>query len=115
VVSITLLWLVVNVLRMKAGRLGFLAPALLLVVLLLTQVTLGALTVLLRKPADIASAHVAVGALLLMTTFVLAMRSFRLYAFRRPAVVRGGFEPVMRRNDLTPSPMYSGKRVGVRG
>jgi hypothetical protein len=30
---------------------------------------------LLRKPADIASAHVAVGALLLVTTWVIAMRA----------------------------------------
>jgi hypothetical protein len=29
----------------------------------------------MRKPADIASAHVAVGALLLMTTWVIAMRA----------------------------------------
>jgi cytochrome c oxidase assembly protein subunit 15 len=43
--------------------------------LLVIQVTLGILTVLLRKPADIASAHVAVGALLLVTTWVIAMRA----------------------------------------
>ena len=45
--------------------------------LLLIQVTLGILTVLLRKPADIASAHVAVGALLLVTIWVIAMRAHR--------------------------------------
>ena len=48
--------------------------------LLLAQLTLGVLTVLLRKPADIASLHVAVGALVLVTTFVLAIRSMRLYS-----------------------------------
>jgi heme A synthase len=41
-------------------------------------VTLGILTVLLRKPADVASAHVAVGALILVTTFTLAVRAWRL-------------------------------------
>ncbi|MGH7215290.1 MAG: hypothetical protein ACREIT_11055, partial [Tepidisphaeraceae bacterium] len=46
-------------------------------------VTLGVMTVLMRKPADIASAHVATGALFLVTTFVLAVRSMRLYAPRR--------------------------------
>jgi heme A synthase len=45
-------------------------------VLLITQITLGILTVLLKKPADVASTHVAVGALTLMTTFVLLVRAY---------------------------------------
>lgn len=53
--------------------------AIVLMLLLITQMTLGIYTVLLRKPADIASLHVAVGALTLVTTFALAMRSARLY------------------------------------
>ncbi len=53
------------------ARVGYLA-----LLLLVTQVTLGILTVLLRKPADIASAHVAVGALLLVTNWVIAVRAF---------------------------------------
>ena len=58
-----------------------------MIVLLLTQATLGVLTVLLRKPADVASAHVAVGALLLLTCFTIAIRAMRLYsrAFRNQA------------------------------
>ena len=60
-----------------------LRPALLLVALLLAQMTLGVLTVLWRKPADIASLHVAGGALTLVTTFVLTVRAARLYARRR--------------------------------
>lgn len=54
--------------------------AIILILLLLAQLTLGILTVLLRKPADIASAHVAVGALVLMTTCVTLLRSLRLYS-----------------------------------
>jgi len=46
-------------------------PAVILLVLLMAQVTLGVLTVLLRKPADVASSHVAVGALVLVTSFVM--------------------------------------------
>ncbi len=61
-------------------------PAMLLVALLLVQITLGVLTVLWRKPADIASAHVAVGALTLVTMFVLTIRASRLYARRRERV-----------------------------
>ena len=49
-------------------------------VLLVTQVTLGLLSVYLQKPADIASLHVAVGALVLATTFFIAVRAFRLYS-----------------------------------
>ena len=53
--------------------------------LLLNQITLGVLTVLLRKPADIASMHVAVGALSLLTAFVIGVRALRLHAL--PAAV----------------------------
>ena len=51
----------------------------------LTQVTIGALTVWMKKPADIASAHVAVGALTLVMTFVLTVRAMRLYGTRSVA------------------------------
>lgn len=50
-------------------------PALLLIPLLLIQLTLGVLTVVFHKPADIASLHVATGALVLLTTFSLAVRA----------------------------------------
>jgi len=60
-------------------------PTSILVLLLIAQVTLGAMTVLWRKPADVASAHVAVGALTLVTTFVLLVRSIRLYSAKTQA------------------------------
>jgi cytochrome c oxidase assembly protein subunit 15 len=62
-------------------------PAYLLIVLLLTQITLGVLTVLWRKPAEIATAHVAVGALVLVTTFVLFVRSVRLYGRGKKEII----------------------------
>lgn len=52
--------------------------------LLLTQVTLGILTVYLRKPADVASLHVAVGALTLLTASLAAATLAREYG-RWPA------------------------------
>ncbi|MGF1634797.1 MAG: heme A synthase [Phycisphaerae bacterium] len=59
-----------------------------LVVLLLAQLTLGVLTVLWRKPADIATLHQAVGSLLLVTLAVTLTRAYGLYATRRqPAQV----------------------------
>jgi cytochrome c oxidase assembly protein subunit 15 len=53
-----------------------------LLVLLATQFTLGVLSVYLRKPADIASLHVAVGALLLVVAVALLLRVSRVYAPR---------------------------------
>src|SRR5205807_2720740 len=90
VVTGALLMLIVHVLR-KHRRSGLVAPALLLIGLLISQLTLGILTVLLRKPADIASAHVAVGALTLVTTFVLTVRACRLYS-QRFRIRQAGFE-----------------------
>ncbi|MEM6315491.1 MAG: COX15/CtaA family protein [Planctomycetota bacterium] len=49
-------------------------------ILVIAQVTLGILTVLYRKPADIATTHQAIGALLLATTVVAALRMWRVYA-----------------------------------
>jgi cytochrome c oxidase assembly protein subunit 15 len=60
-------------------RAGLAGAAAALLLLLATQLTLGILTVLLRKPADVASLHVATGALVLMTSFLLTARAFRLY------------------------------------
>ncbi|MEO6436033.1 MAG: COX15/CtaA family protein [Tepidisphaeraceae bacterium] len=76
-------WIVV---RWHRDQPALLRPVMILVVLLVIQITLGALTVLWRKPADVASAHVAVGALTLMTAFVLTVRSARLFVRRREAV-----------------------------
>ena len=78
VVVAHVLWAALRVLG-RHRRPGLVAPAVGMIVLLATQATLGVLTVLYRKPADVASAHVAVGALLLVTTFVLAARAARLY------------------------------------
>ncbi|MDP9175265.1 MAG: COX15/CtaA family protein [Planctomycetota bacterium] len=77
----------------KMRRLKTLArPAIGLLVLLGIQVTLGILTVLLHKPADIASAHVAVGALVLMTTWVIAVRSYSVLR-NAPASVEQADQP----------------------
>ena len=84
IVSLTLVLLVYKILRLNRGRPSLLGPSVVLMGLLLTQLTLGVFTVLLHKPADVASAHVAVGAMVLVTTFVLAARALRLYQ-RRPA------------------------------
>src|SRR5215212_9072344 len=53
-------------------------PASVLAILLVVQFALGILTVLTRKPADLATAHVAVGALVLVSTFTITVRALRL-------------------------------------
>jgi len=81
VVTILVLALATLVVRRYATEAKLRWPALLLFALIALQLTLGVLTVAMRKPADVASAHVAVGALVLVTTFVLTARSARLYGW----------------------------------
>lgn len=87
-VTILLSWLIARLLRHESSP-ALRRPAMLLIGLLITQLTLGVLTVLWRKPADVASLHVLVGALTLMTTFVLIVRSVHLYPIRRPELADG--------------------------
>ena len=65
------------------GEWAVLAPALLLPVLIAGQVTLGVLTVLWRKPADVATAHQALGALTLVTAAVALATAWRAFGWRR--------------------------------
>jgi heme a synthase len=81
-VTIALLAAVGIILKSHRRERELFRPAVLLVALLVTQITLGVLTVLWRKPADVASLHVAFGALTLVTTFVVIVRASRLYARR---------------------------------
>ena len=61
----------------RHGRRELTRPALLLVALVVVQVTLGALTVLSRRDPWINSVHVVCGALVLATSLVLTLRSWR--------------------------------------
>ena len=54
-------------------------PALLLMALFVVQILLGALTVWTGKGVEIATAHVAVGALVLGLSVIVSVRSFQLY------------------------------------
>ncbi len=79
VVSLTLTSVILRIFLRNARR-DLKIPAGILAALLVTQVALGLLTVYLGKPAEIASLHVAVGALVLATTFTIAVRAVRLYS-----------------------------------
>jgi heme a synthase len=60
-------------------------PALLLLFLVFVQIGLGGLTVLSRVAVPITTAHVAVGALILATSVVVAVRSYRIHIVLEPA------------------------------
>jgi hypothetical protein len=65
-------------------------PAALITVLLLVQVTLGALTVLTRREVWINSVHLVCGALVLATSIVITLRSWRVrFSVAVPRFVRG--------------------------
>ena len=60
------------------GRRELMGPAGLIVGLVIVQITLGALTVLSRRNVAINSAHVVCGALVLATSLVISLRSWRV-------------------------------------
>jgi cytochrome c oxidase assembly protein subunit 15 len=76
--------LAVRALRSTDRRLR--GPAGVLVLLSLSQATLGALTVISGKMVYVTTSHVALGAVLLATSAFLTLRSFRLLRPRTPAV-----------------------------
>jgi cytochrome c oxidase assembly protein subunit 15 len=84
VVSAAIIAMSGQVLRRHNGIAALRRPAVLALALLLAQLALGVLTVLWKKPADLASAHVAVGALTLVTCFVLTLRAWRILVVARP-------------------------------
>jgi heme a synthase len=75
VVTFFVLWTVVRVLRFHRGEPRLWHPAALLLLLLVTQISLGALTVWSGRAVIPTTAHVAVGAAVLATSLTLAIRS----------------------------------------
>jgi cytochrome c oxidase assembly protein subunit 15 len=84
-VSVIVVWLVIAASRKGSDLVR--RPAAVLLVLLAAQFALGVMTVVMRKPADLASAHVAVGALVLVTAFTVTVRSMRLGTLAASRVV----------------------------
>jgi heme a synthase len=77
IVSFAILATIGHVLYHHWSRSELRRPAMLLLALLATQVTLGALTVLTRKEFIINSLHVVTGASVLVTSLVLTLRAHR--------------------------------------
>ena len=80
-------WTIARVLSQYRAERRLLRPALLLGGLVLLQLTLGALTIWTRRAVLPMTAHVAVGAAVLATSVVIALRAGRLTA--APAAVPG--------------------------
>lgn len=80
VVVLLVSWLVTRILRRHAGEEHLVRPALLLAGLIVAQVTLGALTVWSAKAVVPTTFHVLGGAMVLGTSFLIAMRSHRIFA-----------------------------------
>ena len=78
--AVLVLWLVVHVLRTYEQERQLREPALILGVLLIMQLVMGALTVWTGKGVEVATTHVALGALLLATCVFLTVRAYGLFA-----------------------------------
>jgi heme a synthase len=94
------------------GRRELTRPATLLIALVAAQVTLGALTVLTRRNVWINSVHVVCGALVLTTSLVITLRSWRV-RFANPATQAS---PAAAHAVVPPPPVGVGPedRIGVR-
>jgi cytochrome c oxidase assembly protein subunit 15 len=77
-VTLAVIGLASIIFRRLRGRRELILPVSILLLLTVIQITLGILTVLLRKPPNIASAHVAVGSLVLITAWIILMRAWDL-------------------------------------
>lgn len=78
VVSIFVIWTVVEVMRSYRDIGALRRPALGMIVLLALQITLGAITVLSRRAVIPTTSHVAVGAGLLATSLFLTIRAYHV-------------------------------------
>lgn len=77
-VTVVILWTVVRVCSAFGREAALRRPALALLALLMLQLTLGALTIWTQRAVTPMTAHVAVGAAVLATSVILALRTTRL-------------------------------------
>jgi cytochrome c oxidase assembly protein subunit 15 len=81
VVTVMILWTSIRLAKLskqasRLSRFGFVLP-----ILLIIQITLGAFTVLTLKSVGITTAHVATGALILVTCVLASLHSVKIYGF----------------------------------
>jgi len=88
VVAVAVGWAVARALRRHGDVAWLRRPALLAAALVVLQITLGALTIWSQRAVAIATLHLVVGASVLATCLVLALRAARLAAPAHPAAGR---------------------------
>lgn len=77
-------WNFIAVLRSHKGESKIAWPSILLMILVLLQITLGAYTVWTKTAVPIATLHVITGALILATSLVLTLRSYKIFHQAEP-------------------------------
>ncbi len=80
------LWTAVKTFKRYKGELKLLLPALLMPLLVLFQILLGIFTLFTQKNIGVATAHVAVGALILATSVVFTLWSYKILAVQKKRV-----------------------------
>lgn len=88
IVTCFVAWTVARVLSKHRDQPQLRQPALALVVLLTTQICLGAITIWSRRAVLPTTAHVAIGAAVLVMSLTITIRAWRLYGFRAAKIVR---------------------------
>ncbi|HEV3060577.1 MAG TPA: COX15/CtaA family protein [Vicinamibacterales bacterium] len=78
VVAVMVLVTARHIWRLHTERMDLAHPALIIIIFVVLQVTLGALTVLSRRQPSINSLHVVGGALVLATSLVITLRAWRV-------------------------------------
>jgi len=94
IVTVFVVWTAARVIRHHRQEALLRRPAILLTIALVTQLTLGAFAVWTRKAIIPTTAHVAVGALILATSLVIAVRAYRLVAVPERARAEAGMNGI---------------------
>jgi heme a synthase len=93
IVTCFVVWTVVRVLSSHREEARLRRPALALILLLTLQICLGAITIWTRRAVFPTTAHVAIGAAVLVTSLTITIRAWRLYGIRgAQAVVHSASE-----------------------
>jgi cytochrome c oxidase assembly protein subunit 15 len=112
VVSLAIIATSSHILYHHRGQRTLTRPAVLLLALVATQVTLGALTVLSQRDVWINSVHLVCGALILVTSIVITLRSFRVMFADQPLAVPG---PLKGPGYDAKGPGYNTEELGYKG
>ncbi len=82
VVTCFVVWTVARVLSRHRDEARLRRPALALILLLTMQICLGAITIWTRRAVFATTAHVAIGAAVLVTSLTITIRAWRMYGIR---------------------------------